>query len=155
MYYLINCTFLLVELFRRNLFQGGDGTAAEGRALLSDFNLDRQPSDQSSDICYTQFLSIMTSHANEAYNPRAAKPDYDTFLRPLSSYFIASSHNTYLSGDQLTGSCALDRYVDVLERGCRSVELHCWDGIPDSDTPYMPVVAHGKSYSESIAFDGM
>ncbi|CAG7971822.1 unnamed protein product [Penicillium olsonii] len=47
---------------------------------------------------------------------------------PLSDYFISSSHNTYL-----TVHYGKLRHVQVLQRGCRSVEIDVWDG--ESETP--------------------
>ncbi|KAJ5335180.1 hypothetical protein N7452_007583 [Penicillium brevicompactum] len=52
---------------------------------------------------------------------------------PLSDYFISSSHNTYLTGNQLYSDAAASAYTSVLLRGCRSVEIDVWDG--ESDTP--------------------
>ena len=47
--------------------------------------------------------------------------------QPLSSYFISSSHNTYLNGDQLTSLSTPSAVARALRLGCRVVELDVWE----------------------------
>lgn len=67
------------------------------------------------------FTSFMRSPACDVFNPLHHEVNQD-MEQPLCNYFIASSHNTYLTGDQLLSHSKTDMYAWVLQSGCRCVE---------------------------------
>ena len=48
--------------------------------------------------------------------------------QPLHHYFIASSHNTFLLGNQVSGDASADMIGIALQEGARAVEFEVWDG---------------------------
>ncbi|KFV63521.1 1-phosphatidylinositol 4,5-bisphosphate phosphodiesterase eta-2, partial [Dryobates pubescens] len=92
------------------------------------------------------FTNYMRSPAGDIFNPEHYQVNQDMSY-PLSHYFITSSHNTYLMGDQLMSQSRVDMYAWVLQSGCRCVEVDCWDG-PDGE----PIVHHGYTLTSKILF---
>ncbi|NXD80803.1 PLCZ1 phosphodiesterase, partial [Halcyon senegalensis] len=72
---------------------------------------------------------------------------YQDMNQPLCDYFISSSHNTYLISDQLIGPSDLWGYTSALLKGCRCLEIDCWDGSNSE-----PVVYHGHTLTSKILF---
>jgi Phosphatidylinositol-specific phospholipase C, X domain len=100
-------------------------------------------------ITYGMWSIIMNHRENDAFDPSKSSV-YQDMTQPLSSYFIATSYNTYLEGDQLTSPSSVNRYITDLLNGCRCVELDCWDG--DNGEP---VITHGHTLTGRIPLRGM
>uniref|UniRef100_A0A8C6P712 Phosphoinositide phospholipase C n=1 Tax=Nothobranchius furzeri TaxID=105023 RepID=A0A8C6P712_NOTFU len=92
------------------------------------------------------FTNYMRSPAGDIFNPEHNQVNHD-MTQPLSNYFIATSHNTYLTGDQLLSQSRVEMYSYVLQAGCRCVEVDCWDG-QDGE----PIIHHGYTLTSKILF---
>lgn len=97
-----------------------------------------------------RFEAFLLSRENDAFDPSREAFDARSMKRPLSEYWINSSHNTYLTGDQLTSNSSIGMYSNALYRGCKCLELDIWDGGYD-DGP-VPVVWHGHTMTSKILF---
>uniref|UniRef100_A0A7S4ISM0 Phosphoinositide phospholipase C n=1 Tax=Odontella aurita TaxID=265563 RepID=A0A7S4ISM0_9STRA len=95
-----------------------------------------------------RFAEFLHSSFNNCFNVDHLEFNESSLNKPLSKYWINTSHNTYLTGDQLQSNSSVEMYARSLHRGCRCLELDCWDG--DSTTP---VIYHGYTLTSKILFE--
>jgi len=99
-----------------------------------------------------RFEAYLVSKDNDIFDPNLEKFDPDTMTRSLSEYWINSSHNTYLTGDQFQSRSSVEMYLNALYRGCRCLELDCFDGHRTQSGAYIPLVYHGLTITGKILF---
>ncbi|KAF2087477.1 1-phosphatidylinositol-4,5-bisphosphate phosphodiesterase 1 [Saccharata proteae CBS 121410] len=95
-------------------------------------------------MTFLAFQAFLNSQANHVLATTKTEP---LLNRPLNEYFISSSHNTYLLGRQVAGQSSTEAYIVALQKGCRCIEIDCWDG---SDN--RPIVVHGRTLTSSVLF---
>jgi phosphatidylinositol phospholipase C, delta len=119
-------------------------TEAEITQMLCAF--DREGKEEGLNIF--DFEDFMHSGFNDIFNMRQESPGME-MNRPLTEYWISSSHNTYLTGNQLNSSSSAEMYSRALQTlGFRCVELDCWDGKDGS-----PEIYHGHTLTSRVKFE--
>uniref|UniRef100_A0A4W3HJI4 Phosphoinositide phospholipase C n=1 Tax=Callorhinchus milii TaxID=7868 RepID=A0A4W3HJI4_CALMI len=121
-------------------------TAMETASALIDRHEPSDTAKQLPALTLNGFLAYLRSPEGSIFNPEHERLHQD-MSRPLNHYFINSSHNTYLLEDQLRGHSSVEGYIRALMRGCRCVEVDCWDG-----AGLEPVVYHGHTFTSKIFF---
>ncbi|XP_077347360.1 1-phosphatidylinositol 4,5-bisphosphate phosphodiesterase delta-1 isoform X3 [Lithobates pipiens] len=120
-------------------------TLEQAASLIDKYEPSEEAKKQQS-LTKDGFLMYLLSDDGSVFNPAHSKV-YQDMNQPLSHYFISSSHNTYLMEDQLKGPSSTEAYIRALTKGCRCVELDCWDG-PNGE----PVIYHGYTLTSKILF---
>ncbi|ROW10114.1 hypothetical protein VMCG_01818 [Cytospora schulzeri] len=89
------------------------------------------------------FIYVWLHDYSAALRP-AGKKDLS---KPITNYFISSSHNTYIGlGNQLSGEVSAEAYRTVLEGDCRCVEIDVWNG-EGSERSRTPTPSRSRSPS--------
>ncbi|KAM4525851.1 1-phosphatidylinositol 4,5-bisphosphate phosphodiesterase delta-3-A-like isoform 2-T2 [Fundulus diaphanus] len=139
------CVLSTVDLrdFLRD--QGEDASVTHAQSLILTYELNEW-AQRNHFMTPNGFTMYMLSKENCVFNPEHQRV-YQDMKHPLSHYFISSSHNTYLTKDQLTGESSTESYIRALSHGCRCVELDCWDGDGGE-----PVIYHGHTLTSKVPF---
>jgi phosphatidylinositol phospholipase C delta len=87
-----------------------DSTNESGSRIRVD---EKCPEDLIDKALFGQYLF---SSMNDVFDPEKQKLNPVTLTRPLSEYWINSSHNTYLTGDQFQSDSSVQMYIVALQR---------------------------------------
>uniref|UniRef100_A0AAX7V6X9 Phosphoinositide phospholipase C n=1 Tax=Astatotilapia calliptera TaxID=8154 RepID=A0AAX7V6X9_ASTCA len=134
-----------LEDFLREEQLEGDDIQLHAKQLIECY----EPSDKAkrmNAMTFDGFLMYLGSAEGSIFNPQQ-RGIFQDMTQPLCHYFISSSHNTYLMEDQLRGQSSVEGYIRALNRGCRCVEVDCWDGANGE-----PIVYHGHTFTSKILF---
>ncbi|KAM7371290.1 hypothetical protein PAMP_010774 [Pampus punctatissimus] len=125
--------------------QGEDASLTHAQSLILTYELN-DIAKKNQFMTPNGFTMYMLSKENCVFN-REHERVYQDMKQSLANYFISSSHNTYLTKDQLTGDSSTEPYIRALKHGCRCVELDCWDGDKGE-----PVIYHGHTLTSKVPF---
>ncbi|KAA8581136.1 hypothetical protein FQN60_002717 [Etheostoma spectabile] len=139
------CVLSTVDLRDFLKDQGEDASVTHAQSLILTYELN-DTAQKNQFMTPNGFTMYMLSKENCVLNPEHARV-YQDMKYPLAHYFISSSHNTYLTKDQLTGASSTEPYIRALNHGCRCVELDCWDGDKGE-----PVIYHGHTLTSKVLF---
>lgn len=80
-------------------------------------------------ITKSVFTDYLMSDANDILDPKAGVFDKCDMTRPLSQYWINTSHKAYQGKHGYVNEAdGAQPYIFALQRGCRCLEIDIWDG---------------------------
>lgn len=117
-------------------------TAMEAEALVREHG----GGEESSAWCSAEKILRAAVLGADNFPAAASSVDEAGMDEEMSKYFINSSHNTYLIGDQLFSSATSEAIANALNCGCRVIELDVYDGKDG------PIVTHGGTAVRPMLF---
>ncbi|XP_028665993.1 1-phosphatidylinositol 4,5-bisphosphate phosphodiesterase gamma-2-like [Erpetoichthys calabaricus] len=141
---------LLCDFQRFLLYQQQESWANDQnmvRELMTTFIDDTMRRTNDPEFTVSEFLNYLFSKENSIWDEKFSELCCQDMNNPLSHYWINSSHNTYLTGDQIRSESSTEAYIRCLRAGCRCIELDCWDG-PAGE----PIIYHGWTRTTKIKF---
>ena len=119
----------------------------QGESVSSATTIANASANASAIVDMDAFVRYLSQDEHSLYDYERRRLGTDDMTQPWTHYFVNSSHNTYLTGDQLQSASSTDAYSYALRLGCRCVEMDCWDG-PDGE----PIIYHGFTLTSKITF---
>ena len=104
---------------------------------------------QTLQLSFRKFVNLLIDRTiNNVFNKEKILRTQD-MDHPMTDYFVNSSHNTYLDGNQIIGNCSISMYPYVLDNGTRFVDLDTFDNREEDNEP---VITHWHFPVGSIPF---
>ena len=104
---------------------------------------------QTLQLSFRKFVNLLIDRTiNNVFNKEKILRTQD-MDHPMTDYFVNSSHNTYLDGNQIIGNSSIAMYPYVLDNGTRFVDLDTFDNREEENEP---VITHWHFPVGSIPF---
>ncbi|CAF0825498.1 unnamed protein product [Adineta ricciae] len=124
-------------------------TCEQVQELIKEFELNDEIREKGH-LSLKGFRNLLLSDDFALMKPWCSRFVYQDMTRPLSDYYIKTSHNTYLFNNQIVGDSNPEAYNRALKAGCRAVEIDCYDG--DNGRP---IVKHGFTLVKPCLFESI
>ncbi|KAJ8253784.1 hypothetical protein COCON_G00203960 [Conger conger] len=92
--------------------QGEDASLDHAQSLILKYELNTWAQKHQL-MTQNGFTMYMLSQENDVFSPSHAEV-YQDMSQPLAHYFISSSHNTYLTKDQVTSASSTEPYISII-----------------------------------------